>query len=58
LDLVLLPVAWALLEGWALRQLLHWAALALALGLHWLLAVLELLLAPPLAYSVASAHQP
>jgi hypothetical protein len=56
LDLVLLPVAWALLEGWALRQLLHWAALALALGLHWLLAVLEL--PPPLAYSVASAHQP
>jgi hypothetical protein len=56
LDLALLPVAWALLEGWALRQLLRWAALVLALALHWLLAVLLLLL--PLAYSVASVHQP
>jgi hypothetical protein len=55
LDLELLPVGRVLLEGWALRQLLQWVALALALVLHWLLAVLLLL---PLAYSVASVHQP
>jgi hypothetical protein len=56
LGLALLPVGRVLLEGWVLRQLLQWVALVLALAPHWLLAVLELLL--PLAYSVASVHQP